>query len=70
MILKGKLIIFVSLQRWDFFASSVLVKVSLYLIHNYFARLFTAIVAVSLVMIGAIINISECETTSKVVSGT
>lgn len=48
-------------QRWERFDDSIPVKVSMFLINSYLPRVFSALVAIVLVMVGAMINIGVCE---------
>lgn len=61
------------LQRWEKFQGSVLLKLSLFMIKNYVVRMLTLFFSIVLVMTGAIVNISRCDTTGEInnnVSGT
>ena len=48
-------------QRWERFDDSIPVKVSMFLINTYLPRVISAVVAIVLVMVGAMINIGVCE---------
>ena len=43
-------------------SNNILIHISMFLIKSYPARLITSVIAISLVMIGAMINITECTT--------
>ena len=43
-------------------SNNILIHISMFLIKSYPARLITSVIAISLVMIGAMINMTECTT--------
>ena len=48
--------------------TSLPVRISLFLIHSYFARLVIAIIAIAWIIGGAAINMSACDTSSVITS--
>ena len=42
------------------------VRASLFLIHSYFARLVIGIIAIAWIIVGAVINMSTCDTNSPI----